>query len=272
MKIGTFYRHLVHFVYKGAVKNIPEALEMLLPLGLSCVDVPTDFLQEKFRPKFELSELKSAGISVSSVIHAVSFDDMTGSRIAGLKEDTARQLERCAQLESPIFMPVPIVEKTHSSADERCRCRDLLVEYAQDVARQAKKYRITPAFENFSMYSTPFSTLEDITYVLECVPDLGFVLDTGNFWFVHAEAAEAVKLFADRIQHVHVKDILEKENGALLINDRCADSVAIGRGSVPVKEICSLLLAKHYEGVWSIEINDENELLQKLKDSLRFLS
>ena len=57
----------------------------------------------------------------------------------------------------------------------------MTVEGMTRAVEEAKKYGISVGFENTPQDCKPLASPEDVQYVLEHVPGLGLIFDTGNF-------------------------------------------------------------------------------------------
>lgn len=275
MQIGTFFSHIDQIVRNSEAKNIGEAFEVFVSKGLSFVDVATVMLTGEYGYDYKASalrdELKEYGVYVGSVYHMVPFDYKDTNILVDMKNDTVVQLERCAQLGCNLFMPVPQYAEPCSTDSERSLCRDRIVEYINKTAEISKKYGRTTVVENYSNPKYPFSTVEDITYIMDNAPEVSYVLDTGNFWFNNSDVLRATELFIDKTKHVHLKDILPKENGYLKICSKSCDSVAMGDGVIPFEAIFEKLKHFDYNKGVTIEINDYRELTLKIKKSIEYL-
>lgn len=270
MKIGTFFSQVELAVENGEAKTIEEVLSKYVPYGLSLVDIESSILGEKYATRELLRRLKSSGVSVGSVFHPVVFNHKEKDAVEKLLDDTKKYLSYCAELECGVYMAVPIIKDDHASDEERKACLYKVCSYFDSVVSCAKEYNIIPSFENYSSTKFPYSLISDISYILQ-ETDMNYVLDTGNFWFGGTDSLEAAKMFAKNTVHLHLKDILPKEDGVMNICGRRCDCVAIGSGIMPFKEIFDELFNVGYKGNATIEINDRRDLIKKTEASLDFL-
>lgn len=92
------------------------------------------------------------------------------------------------------------------------------------ITAMAKEQDILTVIEDFDNIDSPIACVNGMKWFLEQVPDLRVTFDTGNF-IIHKEdifiAWEALK---EKVVHVHCKD-------------RGTQSVAVGDGYIPMKEI-----------------------------------
>lgn len=91
---------------------------------------------------------------------------------------------------------------------------------------------------------------------------VGVCLDTGNSWLGGADPREYVRVFGDRIGHVHWKDIpaeMEARRGQL---HGCGMAVIpLGDGAVDVAGVVADLLAIGYEGHTTLEVAGRDSVL-----------
>lgn len=269
MKYGTFFSQIMMAADLGEAKSPEAVTEQLVAKGLSATDVDSGSIAE-----LGLEYVKKLhadfGIAPASMFHLISFEHKKPGILDLMKEDSKLQLERCAQVGSPLIMPVPVVPGPHESPEARLDALKTVTAYIQDMARQAVSYGITVVVENYSSINTPLSYISDIEYILNNVPDARYVLDTGNFWFGGTDLMTACKTFADKTLHVHLKDLDEKGEG-LTVCGKTARSVAIGDGSLPVYEAIRHLNENGYDKVFTVEINHGTGILAAILKSLENL-
>ena len=264
MKIGTFLLHLEQIQQRYQIQSLAEVVANLAAQGLQCVDGDT-----KVYERLELPEVKkmldAQGIQTSSVYHVAVCDGITGAGREKLMDDLKYQLDRCAFMETKILMPVPQCSADIALADRP----KLMLEYFNTAIEAAKPYPITVAAENYSRAESRFTSVAEVGYYLNQLPQLGFVLDTGNFWFTGANVTEACDKYLDRIVHVHMKDIKEMTVDPIrTLEGRGFDSVAIGDGDLPLRRITERLKENGYEGTLSIEISSPLLLKEKMERSI----
>lgn len=270
MKIGTFLNQIERAVSMGEIPDITAGLSMLAAKGLSYVDVTSEMV-DKYSVQQIKEWLSPFGLTVDSYIHCLPFNPVNEASWEFYRHDTALQLERCSELGCGFFMLVPELSEAFLSATQRNAARNQVVAYAKYVTEQASSYGIRTLIENYSYIHCPYSVPEDIEYILNRVPDLRFILDTGNFWFNDTDMEAAAIRFADRTAHVHLKDLSPNKQGFLKISGKSADSVAIGQGILPIKSVMSILTQSGYDGGLSIELNSNTNVMASLEASLSYL-
>lgn len=270
MRWGTFFDQ-VHTAYmEKQIDSMDHAFAELAEKGLSFVDMTTA-LYERYEGAALLQYLNGFGIDIATLFHWFVFDYQRQGILKEM-EDAKVQLDRCAKLGSPVFMPVPCIFTDYAAGSERIAAREQVLAYLGSVCELAKPYGIQVVLENYSDTRCPFSTLADMQFFLKALPDLRYVLDTGNFWFGGADVLEACDLFYGRTEHIHLKDLEPKENSFTVVCGKACDSVTIGDGILPMEEILRRMHRSGYDKTVTVEINHRDDLIPKIKKSLDFLN
>ena len=265
MKIGTFLLHLEQIQQRYQLGSLEAVLAAPYVQGIQCVDGDT-----KVYDRMDLSKVKKMldahGIETSSIYHVAVCDEITGAGREKLMDDLKYQLDRCAFMETGILMPVPGCSAEIALTDRP----KLMLEYFAAAAELAQPYGIKAAAENYSRRESRFTSVAEVGYYLDQLPQLGYVLDTGNFWFTGADVMEACDKYLERTVHVHMKDIKEMTAEPVrTLEGRGFDSTAIGEGDLPLQKIVERLKTVNYEGTLSIEISSPLRLGEKMEESIR---
>lgn len=271
MKIGSFFSQIDFAVRDGEAKSVEALLHHYAKLGITSVDIMADNFDSAYNTSELLNVLKNEGLYTASMFHLIDFRHKENDIIKKLRDDTKRRISDCAAMQCTMFMPVPTITSPHANEHERNECRKTVAEYINDVSEIAKGYNITTVIENFSDTACPFSTIDDIDYLLTELPHVHYVLDTGNFWFGGTNVIEACKKFAQRTVHVHLKDIYPNENGCLTVCSKSCDSSEIGGGIIDFEKIFEILAHSGYRGGATIEVNDNSDFVPKTEKSIEYL-
>lgn len=134
---------------------------------------------------------------------------------------------------------------------------ELAVEGYRTAVERASALGIKVGFENTPQDYKPLCAPKDCRYILDRVPGLGFILDTGNFRVADVDCDElaAYELLKDWIIRVHLKDVVI---GAFTSGERCCNgqyirAVTTGAGVIPIRALVERLRAEGYSGVFSVE-------------------
>lgn len=234
-------------------KTIEEAIEYFFDLGVKSMDFSLGSIQAREISYSYVKNLyRKYDLYCDSVCEEIKFNNKSRDE---LRELSKIYLEKCAELNSPVFMPVPEIKVSTDKKEERLEQLKRVTQYLCDTAEISKKYGVITAIENYSDTRVPISYVSDISYILQNAPMVKYVFDTGNFWFGGSDMRDACISFADKTVYVHLKDLRENSSGYLKISGRCADSVPIGNGNLPVYETVNILKSFGYTGAYQIEIN-----------------
>ena len=270
MKISTFLPQIIAAVRTGEVKNLDEALSILKPQGLTMLEMGTSTFDSLFKPDELLAIMKNHDMSVSSIYYMAEFNFENENFMSEMQEDTKRKLETCAIMETPFLMVVPNINNPNMYVAKQ-DVQKMIAAYLNDVCELTKQYNITTVMENYSDPAVSIATPEEIGVLLKEVPQLYYVLDTGNFWFSDSDVHKASRLFADRIRHVHLKDIIPSETGLVKSNNKACDSNEIGSGIIDFDKIFEVLGSISYDDAVTIEINSPGNDLKKIELSIEYL-
>lgn len=258
MNLSIPLSQLIYAVETEDWENIELVLEHFLACGLTGLDICTGDLKT-FGIEYFKQLKQKYNINYTCVYDIVKLELENPDLLKDLKEHSKRQLEMCKILDCNIFMPVPVITKAYEDENMREYALNIIVKYLDYTAKTSKQLGIVTAVENYSDKKIPISTIDDISYILESIPDIRYIFDSGNFWFASEDILKASEKFASKTVYVHLKDIRAKEDGYLKINGRNADSVAIGEGEQPIFQCMRILKSAGYEGAYQIEINDYNK-------------
>lgn len=270
MKYSTFFNQITLAVDLGEEKNMEAALTKLTEKELKATDLHTVDV-DKFGADYINKLHSDFAMAPSSMFYLLEFEHKNPNVLKILKEDSKAQLEKCAAVNSPLFMPVPFILENHESNEARNEALKLVTAYVADLNELSAQYGITVVVENFSNTNTTLAYISDIEHILNEIPSVGYVLDTGNFWFGGDDMLTACKKFAPKTLHVHLKDLSPKANGFLDICGKAADSVAIGEGILPIFDAVKYLKGNGYNNALTVEINHESNLMPTMIKSLENL-
>jgi len=268
MEIGCFYSNIMAGVKeKGMTPE--EALQIAADHGIRALDVAYTTI-EQMTPEGILKQVKGCEMHISSVFAFFGCDVCTkaGYEEALEKMKAAMRLAKAA--ESIHFMPVPQKPMSLREEDQELFVAGTRKLFA-DLTAYGEEIGIQVIFENISRRDLPYGTCEDVEWLLEHNPDLGFAYDSGNFPLVGIDELEAAVRFADRTVYVHLKDLKVVEQSNLVRDGIAYDSLELGGGYLKLKEVLAFLKRKGYEGTVVIEINSDPNIFDRAMKSAEFL-
>lgn len=144
------------------------------------------------------------------------------------------------------------------------------------LSKKAKKYGINITLEAYDFINSPCATPEGLTYFFEKCPDLFFTMDTGNFMYVDVNTLESIKLFKNKIRHVHLKDRSLTQNYSdepvkLSIKGNKLYPSPVGAGVIPMKELVNLAKEVNYNGYYTAENSCPIHMEEFLSKSINWM-
>ncbi len=243
-----------HFYKKGVryADMLDNEFDMY-PMHLYC-----DYLQE-------------AGLGLSAVVSMLDIAHVDSAVRARNIAKVKGEIDLMEKLGIPRLMPAPDVVSAHS-LEEWKRMQELLISGFAELVEYAKGSGIQVMLENQSSLVRADSRIEDLRVILDAVPGLGFVLDSGNFYCIGEDVLEAYRILGDRMVHMHCKDWRPDPYGAFVRENMPRfNGTAIGDGVLPLKELFSRLRRDKREVNVVLEINAVPMTLDMLERSAEFL-
>ena len=218
-----------------------------------------------------VKDLKESRITPNTLVcmaNIASFDKAERTEKISLVKG---YIDKMGELSVPLIMLAPDVTPARSR-EEAEEMRKILISSFGEMCDYARKSGVKVAMENQSTHTRADSRAEDIRFILDEIPDLGFVFDIGNFFCVGEDALKAYELLSHRLVHVHAKDwIIDPYGDFVRENLPRFTGCAIGNGIIPVKEIINRLRKDEYDGKIVLEVNKTGITLDILSESAEFL-
>ena len=244
-------------------KSLNETFKYMKNAGISALDVK----YERFFDNPNLySEILIAGMTVSSVFY---IGDL------GLADNYTKELEVidfCADHKIGDIMLL-----TKPSLNENIDIEKYLFNLKQNLRRignYAKIYGVRIGIENFGREDSVFSSVKNLTDILNSVKGLYLVYDSGNFFLANENPYDAFVTFKDKISRVHIKDRgISKGDGRNEQPNLSGEMTAVyplGEGGSDVQKI--LNEAHDYECCLEFDFVSHNLLEDIEKSAIYYLS
>lgn len=253
------------------VMSIKDTLELAKANGIPYVDVMLVRTEKDIR-KYQAA-IAETGVKVYTYIGNVSFISSLGSR----REKIIKNLNIAKALGAKYLMIVPYSGITYNRAVRlgRDKVKQLMIEGFTEAVELGKEYGIGICVETTPHVVSCVCGTQDCLDVLNAVPGLDFVFDTGNMLPNGDDPLEAYEALKGRISHVHLKDVvLIEKSKTSSFDERTPDGkvmkcVTWGQGIIPVQEIYERMIADGYEGCFAIEYaRPEGKASCKLEDHI----
>ena len=262
MKISVFYDHILQAAEQTG-KEIPFLLQEAKDSGIDAVEINMTYLNEH---EETYGLLKEAQLDVSCVYEFYEMDSKDETRRAQCHVDTAKKAGAGKILVVPGFFKeetkdyvacIHDYDKTAAFLEQNEKALRM-VQGMTDIAAMAKKQGIQVAIEDFDNIDSPIACVNGMKWFMRKIPDLWITFDTGNFIIHKEDIFTAWEELKDRVIHVHCKD-------------RGAESVAVGDGYIPMKEMLARVVESGYEGYFAIEHFDAPDQEKCIQRSAAFL-
>lgn len=126
---------------------------------------------------------------------------------------------------------------------------------------RAKAEGLDILMEDYDHFQSPCCGIQRLDSIFMLAPDMGHVLDTGNYYFCEDDVLEAYEKYQGRIRHVHMKDRIQNQRNGL--------APAVGEGVIPIKEIVGKLRESGYEGWFTVEHFGAPDMYEYAKTSIQ---
>ena len=262
IELGAFYSQVEAGICEKGL-SLDEALSEAGKHSIKWVDVNSDYFY-KTPPEEFAKRLEKHGIGISSVFGLTECDVSSGERIDEAIRSMKERMEFAKIAGSKFFMIVP-----QAAPNYREDMKDEFVNgfrrLFSEVARYGKEIGIQATVENFSLISLPYTSFDDIRWLLENIPEIMYTYDSGNYTLAGFDEVEGAKMFYDRTVYSHFKDVeVVKEKTCFLYDGLYYDGPALDDGIVKNNEVLEFFKEKGYDGIITIEICSANNEFEKL--------
>jgi sugar phosphate isomerase/epimerase len=228
-------------------------LAALEEMGYTAVEVPFRRIENRIE-KYKTA-LAQTGLNLDCIDCICNFI----SREPQEREAAVRMLDAAIKAAVELRCPIVLAAGSNLSGDiEPDEGRQMIIDGMRACMPAASELGITLAIENFGVAPRLQCCAADCLAVLDAVPGLKFVFDTGNFYFRQEDPLKNLPLFAERICHVHLKDWIKSDKPDI------ADvaGVALGTGLIPNADLVEKLMRDGYTGDFSIELGAPGDKLK----------
>ncbi|HDM91859.1 MAG TPA: sugar phosphate isomerase/epimerase [Candidatus Korarchaeota archaeon] len=236
----------------GAMNNpdrdILEELRELLSLGIDYVELTVEWPGAHLGKVSSLkSEIKNILSSWDSdvVLHAPWYLEIASPyeevRSGALKYAEAL-IDLAVELEAPFITLHPYTPGWLSKHREEAK--KLNLEALRRLVDTARDSGVRIHVENVDHGA--FSSVSDIMYLLNSLPELGMTYDIGHSYLGGVEKALSyIEKASSRILHVHAHDNFGRSD----------DHIPVGAGRIPWKRVLGALKRARYDGTVTLEIH-----------------
>lgn len=267
---------------EGLKETYEEMMELVGETGYEAVDV-SGLELSVFGEEYVKTVLHTYGLKVSSYIYFDQFGSMEESGVKPRIDRAREAVDTAVRLGTKVLMLVPakgspmepgVQENLADYTPEAIRAQ--LVRHWIPAAAYATERGIAPVVEDTPELGFHFCRIREVKEVLDAVPGLKLVYDSGNMLLVGEDPVAYYEAFADRTAHIHLKDM--RMAGAKEMADVAADGSKMtcaptGTGLVDLAALMGRIREHGYEGYLTVEftVDEDNDYRKSLIRSREYL-
>ena len=249
----------------------PDAsLKHYYDMGIVAADAVESELAELSLSEYD-KYVRRSGMSFGAF---VATSDIITAKGAELEENRARvkgYIDELDRLGVNKIMLAPSVVNAESEA-EFYDMRERMVEGYGEMVEYARGSGVKVTIENQSVAQRADSYIRDCKYILDRLPELGFVFDAGNFFCVREDALDAWAVLGARSVHSHMKDWEYNDYGRIIRSYMPPlRSSVMGEGLVGLDALITKMKADGYDGSMVLEVNGRPFTTEIMDRSAEFL-
>ena len=142
--------------------------------------------------------------------------------------------------------------------------RGMIIEGLHACLPSARAAGITLAIEDFGVAPALQCAAADCLEILEAVPDLAFIFDTGNFYFAGEDPLDAWAALSHKARYAHLKDWVKSDTPEIADVAGCP----LGAGFIPNHALVRHFVASGAMDTLSIEIGAPGDPLEAARRDL----
>jgi 2-keto-myo-inositol isomerase len=236
--------------------TLPSTIEAEIPAiaaaGFGWVELRTPELRE-YLGASSLASLRrlldAAGVRVGS-INALEFVSFRGEQYERVREECVELCTWAAALGCEYVIAVPSPSPSHATTWPEIRGES--IDVLCDLGSIAAAHGVRLAFEPLGFGWCSVRTVAGALEILAAVGPrpVGLVLDLFHFALGGSRLQELDRIAPEQLAIIHVDDVVQGTNEATTDADRLFP----GEGDLPLEAICRPLVARGFEGLFSLEL------------------
>lgn len=275
MFFQMFFKFQIDHDMEDFLETYEEMMELVSETGYEAVDVNGVEIDtigiEKVKSVLEKYHLK-----VSSYIYFENFAAMDAEGFEERVEKAKQAVDDALDLGTNVLMLVPQAqENIEEYTPEEIRAQ--LIRHWLPVAEYAQSKGVHPVVEDTPDLRLHFCTTKELKKVLDAVPGLEVVYDSGNMVLVGEDPVIYYDTFADKTGHIHLKD-MRLATDADMFADIASDGTKMtgaptGTGMIDLKKVMEHVRAYGYDGYLTVEfaVDEDNDFRKSLIRSRKYL-
>lgn len=241
-----------------------EMMDLVREAGFQAVDVTSIELMALGADKIH-AELEKRGIAVSSVIDFDSYMDTEPGSFEQKLAIHKANMDAAVKLDTKVIMlALGTMGPGGAPAGDRKEAHEKLAAYFRPLSEYAKSLGLHPVVEDTPNLAFYLDKAADLKEILDTVPDLEVVYDSGNMLLVGEDPVEYYKLVADRTAHIHLKDMMyvdpSTRGGDMAEDGRKMNTAPAGTGIVDMPALLAEIKKSGYDGYLTVEYAKHPEM------------
>lgn len=257
------------------LETYEEMMELISDTGYEAVDVTT--LETGILGIDTVKTiLKKYHIKVSSYIYFEQFAAMDVENFEVRVKKAKQAVNDAIDMGTKVLMLVPQAQENIAEYQPE-EIRKQMIRHWIPVAAYAKEKGVHPVVEDTPDLRLHLCTTEEMKEVLDAVPGLEVVYDSGNMILAGEDPVAYYDTFAEKTAHIHLKDMRRAAEGEMFA-DVAADGTKMacastGTGIVDLEAVMEHVRAHGYEGYLTVEftVDSDNDFRKSLIRSRQYL-
>lgn len=252
-----------------------EMLDLVKECGYSVVDVTT-METMIFTVDGVKKKLEEHGLKAGSYIYMEQLASMDEAHYEECVQQTKEAVDAAVALGTLVLMLAPQAHEGIEN-DTLEQIQGSLIRHFTPVTEYAKEKGIHVVVEDTPDLRLHFCAMDELQAVLDSVPGLEMVYDSGNMLLVGEDPVAYYENFAKKTAHVHLKDMRMADPQERFVNQtldgRFMTGAPIGTGLVDLESTVKCLKQHGYEGYVTIEfvVDEEKDYRRTLIQSREYI-
>ena len=160
--------------------------------------------------------LRETGLFCSCYLAFIAAPQVTPEGQEKVIQQGIAAVDQALRLGAKVMMFVPAGNQEAVSQLSRQAVADAFAEVLRPVVAYAKEKGVTVVIEDAPHRDFPMCSQAELRYLLDAVPGLMLVYDSGNMLHAGEDPVEFYESLKSRIAHAHLKEIGRSPDGALM--------------------------------------------------------
>lgn len=199
----------------GPKPTLKEIYRQIKEAGAEALDISSiDF---QFGGEAAVQEaLQETGLSCSCYLAFIAAPQVTPDGQLNAVQQGIAAVDQTLRLGAKVMMFVPAGNQEVISLLSRQAVADAFAEVLRPVVAYAKEKGVTVVIEDAPHREFPMCSQAELRYLLDAVPGLMLVYDSGNMLHAGEDPVEFYEGLKSRIAHAHLKETGRNPDGALV--------------------------------------------------------